>query len=117
MANSLTETVDRLRTASITKVASHGDPTLRALAATVRAAPLRPVSAGDFHAVKQADWTQVAEERSALVEKVSTSKTPLAAIAAAVRIAGIDDLTERRDKIASAGVVARALTILQRGST
>lgn len=89
---------------------------LQALAAAVRAAPLRPVTGDDFHAVKQADWSALEAERARLCEKMASADT-YAAIGAAIRVAGVDDLISRRDKVASAVQVLRALTILQRGST
>ena len=117
MASSLSDAVDRLKGPHAQKLASYEGTALRALAASVRAAPLRPITAGDFHAVKQADWTKVAEERVYFAAKVAASPTPLAAASAAVMLAGLDDLSERRDKIAAHGLVARALTLLHRGST
>lgn len=120
MSRSLTEAVDRLRAEGrppTAKTGSYGGSVLRALAASVRAAPLRPVTASDFHAVKQADWAKVADERAELGAKLAAAKTARDVTTAAVRLAGIDELAARRDKIASAVVVTRALTILQRGST
>lgn len=118
MANSLTDVVDKLRKSNngTAKTASRGGDALRALAATVRAAPLRPVTVGDFHSVKQADWDKLSSERTGLVEKLS-SAPGTKGVAAAVRIAGIDDMAERRDKIAAHRLVSRALTLLHRGST
>lgn len=118
MASSLIDVVDKLRKSDnrVVKTASRGGSALRALAATVRAAPLRPITAGDFHAVKQADWTALDSERRGLIEKLSSAQG-IKGIAAAVRIAGIDDMAERRDKIAAHTLVSRALTLLHRGST
>lgn len=116
MAGSLSDAVDKLRGGRPVKTASYEGAWFRALAASVRAAPLRPVNADDFHSVKQADWSALAQERSALVTKLSSSDA-VKAVGAAVRIAGIDDLSERRDKIAAHGLVTRALTLLHRGST
>lgn len=116
MASSLSDAVDRLKGPRAQKSASYEGAALRALAASVRAAPLRPVNADDFHAVKLADWDALSRERSELVEKISASD-PVKSIGRAVRVAGIDDLSERRDKIAAHGLVARALTLLHRGST
>jgi len=89
---------------------------LRALAIAVRAAPLRPVTTDDFHAVKQADWSALEAERALLCEKMASADS-YGAIGAAIRVAGVDDLASRRHKVASVVQVLRALTILQRGST
>lgn len=116
MASSLSDAVNRLKGPRAEKLASYEGTSLRALAASVRAAPLRPINADDFHAVKLADWDALSQERFKLVEKLSASD-PIKSIGCAVRVAGIDDLFERRDKIAAHGLVTRALTLLYRGST
>lgn len=116
--SSLTDTVARLRNSDVvTKTASRNGAALRGLSAAVLAAPLRPVTAEDFHAVKQADWSLLEEERKSHVEKLASSTSPMRAAAAAVRLAGIDDLCERREKVAAATTILRTLTLLQRGST
>lgn len=114
MSHNLTDTVRHLR--STEKTANHSQTLYDALATAVRAAPLRPVTVDDFHAVKQADWKNVTEAHVALTEKLSSDNAHVA-LASAVRLAGIDDLVERRTKIASAVKVVRALTLLERGST
>lgn len=97
------------------KTSSYEGNVLRALAASVRAAPLRPVTCADFHAVKQADWVSLKEEQTRLTAALP-QYNPLKVASVAVRLAGIKDLSERQEKISAHKCVSRALTILRRGS-
>ncbi len=93
---------------------SHGN-LLRAFASTVRAIGDAPITLHDFHAVKSASVETLLNKRAQLVEQLSSHTNPLRQIADAVRVAGIDDTLERRQKIAKAILAKRALTILSRG--
>lgn len=93
---------------------SQGD-LLRAFASTVRAMGESPVTLGDFHAVKSANVQELLTKRAALVDGLDRHTNPLRQMADVVRVAGIDDIIERRQKVAQAVVAKRALTILSRG--